>query len=657
MKKGATMKVKTTILFALLAALTATHLFAQNAKERSQIPDQYKWKTEHIYATLEDWQKDFDSLPGYLDKLVAFKGTFAGNQATNPAQSLIGYNKIAEEAWKKFEHIWTYVGFNADVDLANEAWSGREQQVQMMAVDFGQKLAWVDPEILQIPQETMHRYIAENPDLEPYRKSYDDLYAKQEHVLSEPEERILALSGNITGTSSDVYGKLTDVDMRWGYILDEKGDSVQVNDASWVAWRTNPDRRIRRDFFNTLFAGYKNFGTTMAALMNGNVMKNVYVAQARKYDNTLQAALANSFVPEQVYVNLVETTRKNTAPLHKYNEVRKRLMAVDTLRHWDYYAGVVDLPEERHSWENAVAMVTAALKPLGPKYLADITAGLNPGSGWVDIYTSQSKRGGAYSGGCYGVHPFMLYNFDYDKGLNLEDVSTIAHEVGHAMHSYYSERGQAYPNKDYAIFNAEVASTTNEAIMAAKLLDEARRAYKKAKDEEKQKAKQKLMALLENTISGARDTFYRQTMFATWEWEVNKMGENSQPITDEALSDLYLNLLKEFQGPAVEYTDLSGKEWMYIPHFYRGYYVYTYATSYAAAIALASDIMAEANGDKAKKGAAERYLKYLGSGSSKHPVELLKDAGVDMTTPAPIESLVKYFAALVDELDELSKAK
>lgn len=649
------MNLKRFLSVVAILLLAATTLSAQGIKERSQIPDKYKWKSQDIYAGLDNWQKDFDALKGSLEKLEAFKGTFAGDKATNPAQSLIEYNKISEDAWKKFERVWTYVNYNADVDLSKSEWSGREQQCQMLAVDFGQKLAWTDPEILQIPQETMHKYIAEHPELEPYRKTYDDLYLKQAHVLTEPEERVLALSGNITSTASDVYGKLTDVDMRWGYVLDQKGDSVEVNDASWVSWRANPDRRVRRDFFNTLFTGYKGFGTTMAALMNGNVMKNVYLSKARKYDNTLQAALFNNFIPEQVYTNLVETTRKNTDPLHKYNEVRKRMLGVDTLRHWDYYVSAVDLPEDHYTWEQGVAMVCDALKPLGTKYIADITYGLNPGSGWVDVFTNRSKRGGAYSGGCYGVHPFMLYNFDYDKGLTLDDVGTVAHEVGHSMHSYYSEKTQAFPNKDYAIFNAEVASTTNEAIMASKLLDQARKDYKAAHGDAKKKAKQKLMALLDNNLNGARDTFYRQTMFATWEWEVNKMGENSEPITDEALSDLYLKLLKEFQGPVYDYTDLSGKEWMYIPHFYRGYYVYTYATSYAAAIALANDIMAEAKGDKTKKGARDRYLTYLSSGSSKHPVELLKDAGVDMTTPAPIESFVQYFKAMADELDALSK--
>lgn len=649
------MKLGKLFLVALIWAFMAVCVFAQATRERSDIPDKYKWKTTDIYTSIEAWQQDFDYLQTALDSLVAFKGTFAGDKATDPAKSLIAYNKISENAWKKFERAWTYVMFNSDVDLSNPEWDGRMQKIQMLAVEYNQKLAWLDPEILQIPQDTMHRYIAENPDLEAYRKTYDDLYALQEHVLSEPEERILALSGNITGVFRDTYNKLTDVDMRWDYVLDEKGDSIEVNDASWVAWRANPDRRIRRDFFNALFEGYDDMGTTMASLMNGNVKKNVYLATARHYDNTLQSALSSNFIPEEVYVNLVETTRQNTAPLHKYNQIRKRLLGVDTLRHWDYYVSAIDLPEDRYSWDEAVAMVTGALKPLGEKYINNIMNGLNPGSGWVDVYTSKNKKGGAYSSGCYGVHPFMLYNFDYDKGLSIDDVSTIAHEVGHSMHSYLSEKAQPFPNKDYAIFNAEVASTTNEALLNNKLIADARKAYKKAKGKEKEQAKRKLMALLDNTISGARDTFYRQTMFATWEWDVNKMAENNQPITKKALSNDYLELYKDFQGPEMNFTDLSAAEWMYIPHFYRGYYVYTYATSYAAAVALASDITAEANGDNSKKGARDRYLNYLASGSSKRPVELLKDAGVDMTTPTPIISMVKYFSSLVDELDQLTK--
>jgi oligoendopeptidase F len=431
-------------------------------------------------------------------------------------------------------------------------------------------------------------------------------------------------------------------------------DSVEVSNAGYVNWRTDPDRQIRHEYHNKLFSGYNDYGTTIAALMNGNVMKNVFIARARKYDNTLQAALFSTFVPEKVYTNLIETARKSAGPLHKYNEVRKRILGVDHYRHWDYYAGLFKEPEKRYSWEEGVAMVVDALKPLGETYTKDIAHGLNPGSGWVDPFYSKGKRGGAYSGSSYMIHPFMLYNFDVDKGLNREDVSTVAHEVGHSMHTYYSERTQPYVNYGYQIFNAEVASTTNEALLATKLLREARAAYQMAKKgPDKEIAKQNLMSLIEANLSGARDTFFRQTMFADFELQVNRMGENSQPITKDALDTLYFGLLNTYQGPALEYESLSSVEWERIPHFYRGYYVYTYATSYAAAIALAQGILADEKAGRHQ--ARDRYLTYLASGSSKHPVELLQDAGVDMMTPAPIEAFVKWFSDLVKELDALSK--
>ncbi len=650
------------------------------AIERSEIPDKYKWKPDHIYASVDEWQKDFDFLASKIDELVAYKGTFAGAyvpvekaservtvlggegaeasdkqemvwvDATDPVGSLIAYNKLSEEVWPVLEKLWVYVMFNYHVDLSSSDWAGKQQQIQMLYIGMNQKLAWETPELLMIPERTMMKYIDENPELEDYRKTYEDMYLQQEHVLSEQEEEIIAQSYNITGTASDVFGKLTDVDMKFGTITGEEGEEIEVTDSGWNSWRVSQNRDIREAYFKKLWQGYDDFGTTLAALMNGNIKKNIYLANVRKYDNTLQAALSGGFIPEDVYINLVETTRSNLAPLHKYNEIRKRMLGVDHLRHWDYYVSLIDADEKRYTYEEGADMIIDYLKPLGKQYVKDIKIALNPENGWIDVYASDSKRGGAYSSSCYGVHPYMLYNFDFEKQLTLEDVSTVAHEVGHSMHTWYSETNQPLPNKDYAIFNAEVASTTNEAIFSSKLLDEARKAYKKAKKgEAKEAAKEHLINLLVTNLSAVRGTFYRQTMFATWEWEANKMGEEGQPLTKESLSQLYYDILQEFHGPVAEYEELSSISWARIPHFYRGYYVYTYATSYAAAVALATDIL-----DK-KKGARDHFIDYLKSGSSKHPVELLQDAGVDMATPAPVEALVAYFSAMVDELDELTK--
>ena len=636
----------------LLVLVTCISAFAT---ERSEIDDKYKWKTEHIYANLDEWKADFEAVKGALDELASFKGKFAGENATDPAKALVEFSKLDKEIEIKFEHAFVYVVRNYHVEMSNTDWMGMLQQLQFLGVEYGQKLAWIKPELIQIPQETMHKYIDENPELEGYRKEYDDLYLLQEHVLTEAEEEIMALSGNITGTTNDVFSKMTDVDMDFGYILDENGDSVKVTDSGWVSWRTNKDRRVREDYFKAVWKKYDQFGNTISALMAGNLKKDVYLAKARKFDNTLQAALDNVFIPEQVYSNLINTTRANTKPLHKYNQIRKRMLGYDHYRHWDYYVSLIEAEEERYTWEEGVEMILEALKPLGEDYLKNTAIALNPENGWVDVYTSENKRGGAYMGSCYDVHPYMLYNFDWEKGLTMNDVSTIAHEVGHAMHTWYSEKSQPFPNRDYATFNAEVASTTDEAIFSMKMLDEARAAYKNANKSEKEAAKQHLINLLEQNLSSARTTFFRQTMFATWEWEAHKLAENGQPMTKESFDKLYGELLAEFHGPTAEYEELSNVSWSRIPHFYYGYYVYSYATSYAASIALAMDIRAEAAGDKKKKGATERYLNYLKSGSSKHPVELLADAGVDMTTPQPIEAFIKYFSGMVKELDKLTK--
>ena len=666
------MSKKLLLISALLTVLFALNLFAV---ERSEIPDKYKWKLTDIYPTIEAWQKDYDAIDAGIDKLAAFKGKFAGENAGNPAGSMVEFEKLSKEVNVKFEKVYIYVARNYHLTLTSSEWAGRLQQCQMLGVKYGEKLAWFEPEILKIPQETMHKYIAEKPELKDYKKSYDDLYALQAHVLSEAEERILALSGNITGTAGDIYGKFTDADMKFGYIQDDKGDSIEVTDSGWVSWRTDKNRRIREEYFKKIWNNYNSFGTSFSAMMDGNLKKDVYLTKASHYDNTLNRALSTRFIPETVYINLVETTKANTAPLHKYNEIRKRVLGVDHYRHWDYYVSIVEMKEEeRYTWEEGVNIVLDALKPMGDQYLADITYALNPENGWVDPYAHAAKRGGAYSGGCYSVHGFMLYNFDLKKGLTYNDVSTVCHEVGHSMHSLYSEKNQAFPNKDYAIFNAEVASTCNEAIMSMTHLDKARKEYKEveknkkyfdakymgnakydAQREDYTKKKNKLMYLLESNIDNVRQTYYRQTLFATWEWEAHKMAEEGKPLTKESLSAVYGDLLKEFHGPAAEYEELSSMSWARIPHFYYGYYVYSYATSYAASLVLAKDIVAEYKGDKSKKGSRDKFIAFLSSGSSKHPVELLADAGVDMNTPAPFKALIAQVSTWVEELDALTQ--
>lgn len=644
-----TMRFVALTIILLAACLSAT------AQDRAAIPADYKWKTEQIYATVKDWEKDMEAIRADMDQIAAFKGKFAGKEATNPVQSLIEYNKLNEQMEIKFEHADDYVSYNFDVDMGNSDWTGRSQQVEDLGTQIRQKLSWQEPELLQIPRDTLMKWVDSHKELQPYRKTYEDMYALAKHTLSAPQEEILALAGNITSTSAEVYGKLSDVDMNFGTIKDEKGDTVRASYEAWVSYSTSKDRRVREDMFKAVWSQFKAFENTLSALMTGTIKKDIFMTKARKYDNTLQHALDQTFVPSEVYTNLVSTTKENLTPLHKYEAIRKRMLGVDHYRHWDYYVNLTPGEEKRYTYEQGLAIVQDAVKPLGPQYVKDITQALTPKNGWVDVYANKGKHGGAYSGGTYGIHPFMLFNFDIKKGLTLDDVSAMAHEVGHSMHSSYSQRNQPYANHQYAIFNAEVASTTNETLLAMKLLDEARKAHKTARGKDKAAAKEHLVNLLVQNIDAGRGTFFRQVMFAAWELEAHKLGEAGKPMTAESFNKLYADLLKDYQGPALEYTDLSDVSWAQVPHFYRGYYVYTYATSYAAAVALAQKIRGEYLGDKHCKGATEHYLTYLKSGSSKHPVELLKDAGVDMTTPAPIVSFIKYWSGLVNELDALTK--
>jgi oligoendopeptidase F len=640
------------ILLVMLLCLSTSAIWAQ---DRASIKDDYKWKPEHIYASQADWEKDVAAIKANIDQLATFKGKFAGPNATNPAKDLIAYNKLMEETLGKFERASNYVDYHFHVDMGNTEWMGRGQEMETMGVAMGQKLSWVEPELLLIPEATLMKWVADNKDLQGYKKSYEDMYLLQAHTLSAPEEEILALSGNITGTTAEIYSQFTDVDMDYGTIQDEKGDTIHASYEAWVSYSSNKDRGVRERMFTAVWNQFKKYENTLAAIMAGNIKKDIYLAKARKYKSTLDRALSSTFIPADVYTNLVSTTEANTAPLHKYEAIRKRVLGLDHYKHWDYYVSLASGEEKRYTWEQGAAMVEDALKPLGKTYVEDITKALTAKNGWIDAYASKGKRGGAYSSSTYGIHPYMLFNFDYKNGLTQDDIGTIAHEVGHSMHTYYSEKNQPFPNKDYSMFNAEVASTTNETLMAMKFLDEARRDYKNAKGKDKEAAKNQLIYLLEQSIDAGRGSFFRQTQFAAWEMEAHKMGEEGKPLTAESFNKLYGDLLTKFYGPDLEYGELSASSWSTIPHFYRGYYVYVYATSYAAAVDLAQSIRAESLGDKSKKGSTERFLNYLRSGSSKHPVELLKDAGVDMTTPAPIKSCIDYWSKLVDELDGLTK--
>ncbi|MEK9136724.1 MAG: M3 family metallopeptidase, partial [Bacteroidota bacterium] len=541
-------------------------------------------------------------------------------------------------------------------------WSRNQLATDLMAY-AGEKLAWEKPELLKIPQDTLLTWTETYPELKPYQQRYGNMFALQAHTLSEPEERILSLAFGITG-SVDVNSAMQDIaetfanaDMDFPAIVDEKGDSVRPSYGSWRdVWRTSPNRRVREDCARTVFGKYNTYGNTLAGLLALQCKKDVFLAQARHYNTTLQAALAPLFIPEGVYLNLIKGVRAGLEPLHKYEAIRKRVLLPEHYTLWHDFVSLGSAGDEKgKTWEESAAIVVEALKPLGEQYGRDLAKVLDPQSGQVDVFTSHSKLAGA---ACYttsGAPGYMRFNVNYEKGLLFDNVSGVAHEAGHCLNSKYTELNQPLPLRDWNTLTNETPSSINEAFLVMKLIADARTEYRQAAGKEEEDARQRLIYLIDSWLIWCRD-IYRLTMFAEWELRAHKLAEEGPPITKQNLSQLWSELTTEYYGSAMEQDELSNVFWAAYPHFYYGYYVYSYSVGGIASVVLAQNIRAEYQGDKAKRGSTERYLNFIKAGSTKHPVELLKDAGIDMTTSAPIEEFAKYFSELVDELDQLTQA-
>lgn len=637
--------------------LTCVLLSSAFALDRSAIPDKYKWKTEHIFPSVESWQNAMQTVRADIDSQASYQGTLATKHGPEGAQNLIAYDRLNEKNTVALSRISSYAVLNYMVSIDDPVWSSRFQQVADLSVYASEKLAWQDPELLKIPKDTLLKWTSEYPELKPYRQRYENLFALQAHTLSEPEEHILALAGDITGSTEDIFTKLVNVDMDFPTIVDDKGDSIPTNYAGWrESWRAHTNRRVREDYSHAVFRKYTRYGNTFAAMIAAQYKKDVFLAKARKFDNTLQATLMPSFIPEEVYLNLIATIHSHLEPLHKYEAIRKRVLGVEDYTLWDDFVVMAPVGENKYrTWEEGVAIVTDALKPLGKEYGSDLARVLDPANGWVDPFTNPGKMGGASSHSVLDTSSYMLFNFDYERDLTSEQVATIAHEAGHTLRAVYVQQNQPIPLRAGNTLTGEIPSTINEVFLSAKLLDDARAAYKRATGKEKERARQKLISLLDIELNSGREGIFREVMFAEWELKTHKLAEEGKPITKENLCELWADLAAQFYGPAMEHDGLSNMFWAAYPHFYMGYYVYSYAVGGIASYALAHNIRAEFSGDRTERGSTERYLNFIKAGSTKHPVELLKDVGVDMTTPAPIEEFIRYFSALVDELDKLTQ--
>ena len=591
--------------------------------DRSEIPVEYTWNLAAIYPDLATWEGDFERLEGMIPQMAEFKG-----KVGTSGLMLLGALEFRDRMNRLYDKLYVFAAMRRDEDLREETYTALRDRIQGLGARRNEVTAFLVPEILAIPEADLWAMVDETEGLELYRHHLDAMLRSRAHVLDEAGERLLALAGEVTGQFGDVFGAFHNADVSYGTVIDTAGNPVELTKGLYRVFQESPDRRIREESWHRFYEAYDEFGTTLAANMSGNVKSHVFEAKARGYDSALEASLDPNAIPVEVYRNLISTVRGNIEPLHRYVALRKRLLGVDTLQVWDMSAPLLDAPRREFTWEEGVDLITDGLAVLGDEYMTPFREGLD--SRWADVYETPGKRGGAYSWGSFDTQPYLLMNF---RG-SLDNVFTLAHEMGHSMQTYFSNANQPYVYADYATFVAEVASTANEAILIEKMMAD-------TSDPEER------LKLLNHYLEQIRGTFFTQVMFADVELQMHEAVERGEPLTKASLDRMYNETYAFYFGPELNLEPINGAAWSRIPHFYYNFYMYQYATSYAAATALAKSILEE--GDPA----VARLMEFLKAGSSDYPIEVLKKAGVDMTEPKPILDTITVFDGLIDSMEEL----
>lgn len=589
---------------------------------RADVPEKDKWAIQDLFATDDDWRAALAKAKEFLPRITAFRGRLAESGAV-----LLSFFRLDDEISLAFDALVHYAQRRSDEDTRVAAYQEMVSQVTRFAVEIQSAAAFETPELLAISDEDMNRLYAEAPELELYRLNIDRIRRRREHVLSDKEEAILAAAGEMAASPDDIYSMLNDADLKFPDAVDKDGNKHPVTHGTFIPLMQSYDRVLRKSAFDSLYSVYGQFRNTSAATLSAQLKQLLFFANVRKYPSTLDAALDGNEVPTEIYRNLIDAVHRSFAPMYRYVALRKKLLGVDELHMYDLYVPVVDGVEMKFTFEEAKEIALKALAPLGEDYLNLLREGF--ANGWIDVYENEGKRSGAYSAGAR-VHPYVLLNF---KGT-LDDVFTLVHEMGHSIHSYLSNKTQPTAYQDYVIFVAEVASTCNEALLMEYLLsvttDKKERAY-----------------LINHFLEQFRGTLYRQTMFAEFELAANEMTQRGEGTTAEALCAMYKKLNEQYFGPEMNVDEEISLEWARIPHFYYDYYVYQYATGYAAAIALSRRILRE--GEPAMKD----YLGFLSGGCSADPITLLRGAGVDMASPKPIEDATKLFDEMISEMEKI----
>ena len=592
-------------------------------KDRKDIDLKDTWNLDSIYANNELWEEDYAALEKDAAEFAKLKGAIEADVSKIPAV-LDAYYGLH----RRLSKLSVYARMRFDQDTADSTYQTMAAKIGSLGVKIGAASAFVEPEILSYSKEQLEAAEKENERTAYYGRKIEEMLRGQEHTLDAEKEELLAAAGDMAEAPDDIFSVLMNADMKYPDIVLEDGTHLPLTNSTYISYMESPDRAVREGAFKTLYGQIASLKNTFAAIYRGNLKQAKFYAQSRKYSSARAMYLADSNVPESVYYNLLSAVHEALPMMYRYVAVRKKVLGVDKLHMYDVYTPIVAAQNQTYEFEQAKQMVLEALKPMGEDYLSHAREGLE--NRWIDIYPNKGKKGGAYSWGCYDSQPFILLN--YTK--NLDSVFTLIHEMGHSIHSYYSITEQDYAYSDYKIFVAEVASTCNECLLMHDLL-------KKTTDKEQRKY------LLNHYLDSFKGTLFRQTMFAEFEKTAHDYCAQGKPLTAEALSQMYLELNQKYFGPDMEKDEEIAYEWMRIPHFYTPFYVYQYATGYSAAVALSAKILKEG------KPAVDAYMSFLKGGESKDPIDLLKMAGVDMTTEKPVADALALFGELVAELEAL----
>ncbi len=578
---------------------------------------------EDMFATLSDWEDAVKKAQELAAAVEERKNSF-----TESAAELYETLKLYEECVKTYYRTANYASRATDVDKKNSQNQANYQRMMSVIVEIDSRLAFLEPSILMLSEETLEEYCKEEPGLLEYRLFFAEIQRTKAHTLSAEMEELLASTGEMQETPSEVFSLFSNADLQFPEITDENGEQVRITQGRYISLLSSKDRRVRKDAFTGLYSTYHKFENTLAALYNGQVRQLMFQTRARHYGSNLEASVDASNVPPAVYENLVEAVNENMDKMYRYVGLRKKCLGVEELHMYDVYTPMIADADRKVSFEEAKETVLKALAPLGERYVSLVKQGFE--NRWIDVYENEGKRSGAYSAGVYGVHPYVLLNYDG----TLDNMFTLAHEMGHAMHSYFSNETQPFLYSRYKTFVAEVASTCNEVLLMEYLL--ARTAERRER-----------AYLINHFLDSFKGTVYRQTMFAEYEKTTNAMAEAGESLTAEVLKKVYYDLNCRYFGPDMVSDEEIALEWCRIPHFYMNFYVYQYATGFSAAVAIARRILKEG------QPAVDDYMKFLSGGCSKAPVELLKIAGVDMNTKAPIQAALDVFGELLDEMETL----